>query len=465
MDHQPNTLNQTPILITHLGGENCVTGSCHLLQFAGVNIMVDCGSAQGHDLQRPMKEWPLRPSEIDYLFLTHAHIDHIGRLPELIQSGFGGEIICSHPTKALLMPMLSDAMGFSGMDDDQVSQLVKSIDELSWGFEYGQDFKLTKGVIFKLGRAGHIMGSSFVRFSFPMEGVRDYSVIFSGDLGCKNTPILPDPDAPDCCDLLILESTYGNRIHEGREERLQTLGEKLVKALGDRGKVFIPAFSLGRTQEILFELDRLFSDEMWRRKFPQLSPSDKSTPSIPVFVDSPLGLKITKIYSELDAFWDRESKSHHEHGDHPFDFDHLYAVSRYKDHKALLGISGPAIIIAGSGMCTGGRIVDHLALELEKPENDIFFVGYQVRGTPGYDIIKNGKRSGGYVWLNNEKVSLRANVEQLSGYSAHADQQGLIDWIQSMPQKPEKIKLVHGEPEAQNALRVRLKEHGHNVVE
>lgn len=420
--------------------------------------------AQGHDPLLSMAEWPVKPAEIDYLFLTHSHIDHIGRVPELIQKGFNGEILCSHPTKALLVPMLTDAMGFSGLNEDQIHQLSKAIDDLSWGFEYGQDFKLKKGVSFKLGRAGHIMGSAFVGFSFPAGDSEQYTVTFSGDLGCRNTPILPDPDVPDPCDLLIMESTYGNRNHNGREERLQTLGEKLVRALSDQGKVFIPAFSLGRTQEILFELDRLFTDPLWRKKFPQLSPADTGKPPIPVFVDSPLGLKITKIYSELRLFWDNESKNLHANGDHPFDFEHLYAISRYKDHKTLLNIPGPAIIIAGSGMCTGGRIVEHLEMGLEKAENDIFFVGYQVRGTPGYDIIKYGQRPGGYVWLNNEKVSVRAGVEQLSGYSAHADQNGLLDWVNSMPEKPGKIKLVHGDDIARAALREVLQQQGYCVL-
>ncbi|MCD6388135.1 MAG: MBL fold metallo-hydrolase [Desulfobulbaceae bacterium] len=446
--------------IIHLGGENCVTGSCHLLQGAGLNIMVDCGLAQGNDRLLPMADWPIRPKDIDYLFLTHAHIDHIGRLPELIKNGFAGEIICSHPTKALLVPMLTDAMGFSDLSSAEIRQLSKSIDDLSWGFEYGQDFKLKKGVTFKLGRAGHILGSCFIRFSFPTENGLGgegknpdgfYSVIFSGDLGCRDTPILPDPDIPDSCDLLFLESTYGNRLHEGREDRLARLEEKLFKALADNGKVFIPAFSLGRTQEILFELDRLFSGKKWQGK------------KVPVFVDSPLALKITEIYSRLDQFWDKESKKLQASGDHPFDFNNLYSVARFRDHKTLLAIPGPAIIIAGSGMCTGGRIIDHLISGLMDPHNDIFFVGYQAHGTPGYDMIKYGRQPNGYVRLQGEKIPIRAHVEQLTGYSAHADQQGLIDWVQSMPEKPGRIKLIHGEPQAQKVIAKKLTSYGYNL--
>ncbi|MGA7876027.1 MAG: MBL fold metallo-hydrolase, partial [Desulfoferrobacter sp.] len=188
--------------IRHLGGEHGVTGSCHLLMANGVNILVDCGLAQGRDTVLPMTAWPVKPSQVDFLFLTHAHIDHIGRVPELLQKGFSGEIITTHPTRELLAPMLSDAAGFSGMDEGESEKLLHSIDRLCWGFEYGKAFDLKRGVRFKLGCTGHILGSCFIRFESSSP---DWSVIFSGDLGAKDTPILPDPDPPDACDLLVLE--------------------------------------------------------------------------------------------------------------------------------------------------------------------------------------------------------------------------------------------------------------------
>jgi metallo-beta-lactamase family protein len=483
--------------LTHLGGEHCVTGSCHLLQVGKLNIMVDCGLSQGNDPLIPFSLWPIQPKRIDYLFLTHAHIDHIGRLPELIQNGFDGEIICSHPTKALLGTMLTDAMGFADLSEKETLRLLKKIDELSWGFEYGQEFDLKKGITFKLGRAGHILGSVFIRFEIPLHAATStqtvtpeeapeyspraasfllrkreagnshalqykpdsknntYTIIFSGDLGNKNTPILPDPDIPDQCDLLVLESTYGNRLHENRRERLNRLNSTLKRALADRGKVFIPAFALGRTQEILFELDRLFNSEEWRNE------------KIPVFVDSPLGLEITQVYSELASFWDKESQRLQQNGDHPFDFAGLYSVRSYQDHKELLDVPGPAIIIAGSGMCTGGRIIDHLIFGLSEPQNDVFFVGYQVPGTPGCDIVKYGLHKTEevpFVYLKDQKTPIKANVGQLTGYSAHADQQGLIDWVGSMSEKPGAIKLVHGDPKAQKGLRDKLIKLGHNII-
>ena len=440
--------------IIHIGAEHEVTGSCHLLRANGLNIMTDCGIAQGRDAMSSVESWPIKPKDVDYLFLTHVHIDHIGRIPELIQKGFDGEIITTHPTKALLSPMLEDAMGFSDMTVHTKTQLLKIIDDLSWGFEYREKFDLKKGITFQLGKAGHILGSCFVHID-----TGDMSVIFSGDLGVKDTPILPDPDIPDPCDILILESTYGDRLHEPRTERIQRLGNILTKALSDNGKVFIPAFSLGRTQELIYEMDHLFSDPQLKQAFPDLNPKTK----IPVFVDSPLGLEVTKVYAGLSEYWDREAKKIYRRGDHPIDFDHLYAVGNYKDHLKLLDMPGPAIIIAGSGMCTGGRIIDHLKSGLDDPKNDVFFVGYQAKGTLGRDIIHYARKPGGYVVIDGERIPVRAEIYNLTGYSAHADQKELTEWVATMPEKPGKIKLVHGEIKAQRALASVLAEKGYKV--
>jgi len=453
--------------ITHLGGEHTVTGSCHLLQANGLNIMVDCGLAQGNDSVLRMESWPVAPVDIDYLFLTHAHIDHIGRVPELIKRGFSGEIICSHPTKALLIPMLQDAMGFTDWSEKKVDNLLRTIDELSWGFEYRETFSLKKGIKFKLGCAGHILGSCFIRFELS-DG---FTIVFSGDLGAKDTPILCDPDVAEGCDLLILESTYGDRNHEGRKSRIEVLRKVLGRALDDEGIVYIPAFSLGRTQELIYEMDRLFSDTQCerlmaakRRKNRKIKESkdglaaQKAEFNIPVFIDSPLGLEITKIYSRLSEYWDKEARALMAKGDHPIDFEGLYAVERFWDHKRLLEMEGPAIVVAGSGMCTGGRIIEHLKAGITEHKNDIFFVGYQAKGTAGRDILKYSKRPGGYVVLDGEKFDIKAKVHRLTGYSAHADQKGLIEWVASMPERPGRIKLVHGEIKAQKAMRRALDE-------
>ena len=307
--------------IIHIGAEKCVTGSCHLLQLKGLNIMVDCGLTQGHDAGAPMDSWPVRPDQLDFLFLTHAHIDHIGRLPELIQKGFKGEIIATHATKALLAPMLNDAMGFMSLNGRQIAQIENSIDDLSWGFEYNLSFDLAKGLKFKLQPAGHILGSCSVHLRVEDPA---WSVLFSGDLGAKDTPILPDPQNPEPADLVVLEATYGDRLHDDRVHRIQRLGRVLNRALADGGKVFIPAFALGRTQELLYEMDRLVSDRQWQGAFPML----RLGCAVPVFVDTPLGLDITKIYAGLSEFWDREAGELYRCGDHPLKFEGLYGVER-----------------------------------------------------------------------------------------------------------------------------------------
>ncbi len=437
--------------IIHIGAEKCVTGSCHLLQAKGLNIMVDCGLSQGHDVSAPMDSWPVRPDQLDFLFLTHAHIDHIGRLPELIQKGFKGEIIATHATKALLEPMLNDAMGFMSLNGRQIAQIENSIDDLSWGFETNLSFDLAKDLKFKLQPAGHILGSCSVHLRVADPA---WSVLFSGDLGAKDTPILPDPQNPEPADLVVLESTYGDRLHDDRVHRIQRLGRVLNRALEDGGKVFIPAFALGRTQELLYEMDRLVSDPQWHGEFPML----KSAAAVPVFVDTPLGLNITKIYAGLSEFWDREAGGLYRRGDHPLKFKGLYGVERSRDHRELMRIPGPAVILAGSGMCTGGRIVDHLKAGLPQPENDVCFVGYQAGGTPGRDIQRYAGKPGGFVVLDGERVEIKARIHVLTGYSAHADQNGLVEWVQAMPQKPAAIKLVHGETHARKALARVLRE-------
>jgi metallo-beta-lactamase family protein len=404
-----------------------------LLRANGVNVLVDCGLAQGGDKIAPMTAWPVAPKDIDFLFLTHAHIDHIGRVPELIQNGFKGEILCTLPTKALLEPLLSDALGFTRSDRRAREKMLMRINELSWGFEFNQDFTLKKGIHFRFRRAGHILGSSFVRFDLSA----CQSVVFSGDLGGKDAPILCDPDPSEPCDLLVLESTYGDRNHGDRTRRVERLGEILTRSLADGGKVFIPCFALGRTQELLYELDRV-----------QIA----ARLNVPVYVDSPLGQELSLVYDSLKPYWDAESRALWKAGDHPFSFSRLYAVETLEQHYEIMDAKGPMIILAGSGMCTGGRIVDHLRSGLADERNDILFVGYQAPGTLGRDLLRYGNRPGGYVYVDGERRDIHARVHQLTGYSAHADQRGLVEWVRAMGELPKEIRLVHGEEGAKREL-------------
>jgi len=220
-----------------------------------------------------------------------------------------------------------------------------------------------------------------------------------------------------------------------------------------------PGLRPGANQELLYEMDRLVSDREWQGAFPMLNPDS----AVPVFVDTPLGLSITKIYARLSEFWDREAGELYRNGDHPLKFKGLYGVERSQDHRDLMRIPGPAVIIAGSGMCTGGRIVDHLKGGLSQLENDVCFVGYQAGGTPGRDIQRYAGKPGGYVYLDGEKIEIKARIHVLTGYSAHADQNGLVGWVQAMPQKPAVIKLVHDETAARRTLARVLREKGHTV--
>jgi metallo-beta-lactamase family protein len=435
--------------IHHLGAEHCVTGSCHLVRGDELNVMVDCGLVQGRDRAVPERNWPIRPNEVDVLFLTHAHIDHIGRLPWLIEEGFRGDIICSHPTRALLAPMLRDAMGLSGLSRKAAEKLWQRIDTQAWGFEYGEVFELHQGWKFCLGRAGHILGSCWVRL-MTRSGE---AVLFSGDLGSRERPLLRDPDVPDPADLLVLESTYGNRLHPPVADRIAKLGVVLAHCLADGGKVFVPVFALGRAQELLYEMDRLFSDPGYGFK---MRP--------PVFVDSPLGLEVTKIYADLKPFWDKEARDLWARGDHPLDFDGLYAVARRSDHAKLLETVGPAVILAGSGMCTGGRMLSHLKAGIHRPENDVVFVGYQARGTLGRRIQRAAGQGRGDVEIQGQRCRVRAGVHVLEGYSAHGDQADLVDWVAALGVGAQPVKLVHGEQEAQQALADVLKRRGGAAV-
>jgi metallo-beta-lactamase family protein len=443
-----------PFGLIHYGADNCVTGSCHMITaLSGVNILIDCGLSMGSDPFFSLDDFACPVNKIDYLFLTHAHLDHIGRIPELIEKGFSGEIICTHATKELLIPMLEDSMSFGNRTQEEKKALTEAVEDLSWGFEYNNVFFLKKQIKFRLKNAGHILGSAFIEFGFPVnEKSGDYySVTFSGDLGSRNTPILPDPSIPGPCNLLVLESTYGDRMHENRENRISSLGKLINQALEDSGKIIIPAFSLGRTQELIYEADRLFTDKIINEK-------------IPVFIDSPLGLKITEIYSRLSRFWDSDSAKLLKKGDHPIDFDNLYAVESFRAHKKLVEYDKPCIIIAGSGMCTGGRVVSHLLTTLEDKKNEIFFCGYQAAGTLGRDIIRYSKKTNGYCIIDDKKVPIHAKVFKLSGYSAHADKKGLVSFVNSVPGKPEKIKLVHGEKTAADSLGEFLDSCGYTVV-
>lgn len=449
--------------IEHHGARDGVTGSCHRLRIdEASSVLVDCGLFQGEDAgDNPAQRIDFEIESVLALLVTHVHIDHVGRIPDLLAAGFQGPIICSRPSAHLLPLVLEDAfrLGIS-RDSRDIERYLDLLAKRTVALPYHRWFSLIDrpecSLKVRLQRAGHILGSAYVELDLSNRG-RHKRILFSGDLGAKDTPLLPPPTPPEKADVLVLESTYGDRLHEDRTTRTRRLKQAIVRALRNKGTVLIPAFSIGRTQELLYELEEILHDV--------LHGSDQSIPhpdNMPVILDSPLASRFTRAYRELKAFWDEEAQERLSHNRRPLAFEQLLTVDSHADHLRMVGhlaTSGrPAIVIAGSGMCNAGRIVNYLKAMLPDPRHDVLFVGYQAKGTPGYDIQQQGPR-GGHVRLDNENIRIRASVETIGGYSAHADQQDLVAFVTGMAQPPEEIRLVHGDRAAKRALRGVLKSH------
>lgn len=449
--------------IIHHGAANGVTGSCHELIIDNKHsLLVDCGLFQGEEETASHTAIDFSIDHVKALLVTHCHIDHVGRIPYLLIAGFQGKIYCSEPTALLLPLVLEDALKIG---TTQRSVLIKSfldkVENLLVPVPYGKWEGLAevssgaeRKVEIKFKQAGHILGSAYIQVR-KKENNKTENVIFSGDLGAPYTPLLPAPQSPYSSDVLILESTYGNRIHAGRKERRETLRKIIEKCFKNRGTVLIPAFSIGRTQELLYELEEIV------RRFGTKNLSHKiQWDDIDVIVDSPLACKFTTAHNQLKSFWDKEAKRKITGGRHPLSFDQMLTIDSHAEHQktvAYLKRSGrPAIVIAASGMCTGGRILNYLAALIEDPRTDILFVGYQAKGTIGRTIQKYGPRKG-YVIIGKQKFTINAGVYTISGYSAHADQQNLLNFVKRMRKKPREIRLVHGDPKAKSTLKERIK--------
>jgi metallo-beta-lactamase family protein len=430
--------------IEHHGAKTGVTGSCHQLHIDPENsLLIDCGLFQGQeaDNTRNTQEIDFSTEGIQALIATHVHIDHVGRIPWLLAAGYTGPIICSRPSAKLLPLVLEDAFKLGISRDRQlVEQYLATIEQRLLPLPYNQWHRVIDTpehrVGIRLQRAGHILGSAYVEVDH--NGTR---IVFSGDLGASHTPLLPAPQSPEKADVLVLESTYGDRNHESREDRKHRLKVAIDRALKNQGTVLIPAFSIGRTQELLYELEEIISDEL------------------PVILDSPLAAKFTAAYRELQPYWDEEAHARLQQGRKPLAFDNLLTVEGHHEHLKMVHhlarSARPAIVIAGSGMCNAGRIVNYLKAMLGDERHDVLFVGYQAEGTPGRDIQRYGPNNG-YVLLDGEKHSIRAKVETIGGYSAHADQQGLVGFVAGMRETPKDIRLVHGEEHAKQALKENL---------
>ncbi|MEF1308593.1 MBL fold metallo-hydrolase [Vibrio mytili] len=438
--------------VIHHGGKYTVTGSCHELQLPDGSILIDCGLFQGEDLHFGGREASLDiefPIEhIKALVLTHAHIDHIGRLPWLLATGFKGPIYCTNATAELVPLMLEDGLKLQlGLNYHQRQQVLNIIQKQLKPCDYQQWLSLDNLADVRFQPAGHILGSAYVEFKLPNGEI----VVFSGDLGPSNTPLLPDPKSPERADYLFIESTYGNKQHESIETRTERLNNIIEHALDDGGVILIPAFSVGRTQELLFDLEQLIHQR-------------ELTSSLPIILDSPLAQKVTKTYRRFKTLWGREAKQRVEAHRHPLAFDQCITVESHREHQALVNrlasTDEPAIVVAASGMCEGGRIVNYLKALLPDKKNDVLFAGYQANGTLGH-AIQSAAES---VEVDGHPVKVNALIHTISGYSAHADQSDLFKFVTGIPTPPKAVHLIHGEREAKKELGEALDSMGMKVV-
>ncbi|MBP5980604.1 MAG: MBL fold metallo-hydrolase [Halomonas sp.] len=444
--------------IIHHGGATGVTGSCHQLILNNEHsLLIDCGLFQGEDAAKDSFEQlqiEFDISTVKALVITHVHIDHVGRLPYLLAAGFKGPIICSEPSAKLLPLVIEDAIKIGFTRNTQLinrfqDQLKKQIISVPYGKWHRVATSTIGTTRIKLKRAGHILGSCYVEVAYQHAITREKErVVFSGDLGAPHAPLLPTPQSPYGCDQLVLESTYGNRTHPDRSQRQAVLKRAIEHALANGGTVMVPAFSIGRTQELLYELEGIIADAkkgQWK--------------DLEIIVDSPLAARFTQVYRELKPFWDKEAQHRLRSGRHPLNFANLYTVDSHEEHEqtvAYLTKTGrPAVVIAASGMCAGGRIMNYLKAMLSDARHQVLFVGYQGAGTPGRDIQQYGPK-GGWVELDGERIDIKAGVTSISGYSAHADQKDLLNFVKRMHRWPHTIRLVHGDQNARTALQLEL---------
>ena len=445
--------------ICHHGAVNGVTGSCHELRLRdGPGMLVDCGlfqgaetSGSGADAATLKIDFPIE--HIQALVVSHVHIDHVGRIPYLLAAGFRGPIICTEPSARLLPLVLEDAMKMGvTRDRRQLQRFVDLIAGRIVALPYGrwQQAVAAAGgsIAIRFQPAGHILGSAYVECEVKAAG-EQHRVVFSGDLGAPHAPLLPAPRSPYKADTLVIESTYGDRLHQGRRERSLQLKKVVERALRDDGAVLIPAFSIGRTQEILYEIEGLIhrhgDDQAGAHRWRDLE----------IIVDSPLAAGFTRVYRELRPYWDAEALGRVRTGRHPLEFEQLYTVGDHAQHQRTVNYikqrGHPCVVIAASGMCAGGRMVNYLKALIGDPRTDILFIGYQAAGTPGRAIQRYGPQ-GGWVELDGQRFDIRAGVYTISGYSAHADQHNLVNFVRRMRVKPRQIRIVHGDDDAKAEL-------------
>lgn len=442
--------------IRFLGAVKGVTGSCHLVEFNGKKVLLDCGMYQGKDESLNFQDFEVNPKEIDYLLLSHSHIDHSGRIPLLVKKGFEGIIYCTRPTYDLCQIMLIDSAHIQETEAEWKNRKSKrsgkrlvepmytqkdAAESLKY-FKpvlYDQIVNVDENLVVKFRDAGHILGSAVVEMWFKDEE-ETIKLVFSGDLGMDEKPLLRDPTIIDSADYLIIEATYGNRVHENIESRAEELIKIILETTDRGGTVVIPSFAVGRTQEIIYELNKYYDDKC------KICGTENQLKKIPVYIDSPLASKATEIFKRNTSVFDEEVKETILSGDDPLEFENLHFTQSVEESKALNFSYEPKIIISASGMCEAGRIKHHLKHNLWRKESSIVFVGYQAEGTLGRRILDGEKD----VKILGEEIHINAEIHNVEGFSGHADKPSLIKWLKGFKDKPKKIFIVHGEQESKD---------------
>ena len=439
--------------IRFLGASTSVTGSCHLITTNNHKFLLDCGLFQGSDEMDELnaKEFDFNPAEIEFLILSHAHIDHSGRIPLLVKRGFKGKIYCTDATADLLDVMLNDSASIQERETEWKNRknqragkpLVEPLYTMADAeatldnvvpILYNQLIELNESVKVVFNDAGHILGSSIVEL-FITENDEVSKIVYSGDLGVRGRPILRDPTIIKKADYVIMETTYGNRIHEKNSDSIERLIDIVLKTTRRGGNVIIPSFAVGRTQELIYEFNRFYEEH---------SEYKDELKNIMVYVDSPMAISATEVFRRNAQVFDDETRDYILRGDHPLDFPNLVFTRTAEESVALNTNPNPKVIISSSGMCEAGRIKHHLKHNLWNPKSSIVFVGYQAKGTLGYSILNGDKR----VTIFGEKIHVEAEIHNLEGFSGHADKNGLLEWLAGFKQRPKQIFLVHGEEDS-----------------
>lgn len=450
----PDMKGRNMVKVTCFGAAMSVTGSNFLVETsAGGKVVVDCGLFQGgKDMeQRNREEWGYDPREIDNLLLTHAHIDHSGRVPKMVKDGFAGRVLTSPPTAELCEVMLLDSAHVQEMDAEWrtrkkrrrakrgIEPLYETEDaeeslKLFQPIERDRIFDIEKGIKGRFRNAGHILGSSILELWIE-DDARETKIVFSGDLGKQDQLIVKDPFQITEADYLFVESTYGNRLHRNFEESKTELLEAIQYAVSNNEKVIIPAFALERTQEVLYLLGEFSRAGL--------------LPDIPIFLDSPLAIKATEIFRRNKEYYDQAARAIVEQGFDPFNMPNLKLSRTTQDSMEINRLKGPAIIISANGMCTAGRIKHHLKHNLWRPGASIIIIGFQAQGTTGRKIVDGAEA----VTIFGERIAVRARIWTIGGFSAHADRDDLLNWIGRVAEKSKpQVFLIHGEPTSCDAL-------------